>query len=911
MTRIAWSTAAEGAQVIPILLIHGVPAIFYPEGVSVTGLSISSPPDEWWPGNTYANWTAYGKPWLSLRGDGVTYSERAQPTQTQQLDVSEVTIYLADIDDGTDEYAATALFSNANNIASTYLTATVSAADTTVNVVSTGAFASSGTVYLGQEAITYASKTATSFTSCTRGAFGSTATRHLFDEAAGTGLGNPVVLDAPDEIVGRPATLWLAEVTAGVITKLSLEHFGNVGTGAALASDGEGWVVHVDHAIKRLGQKINQRQITVQGYVHSGALNARTTLQLPYAGDFCPLFVSATNAAGTAIAALAILTGDAAAPDRGGWHPTRESFLADFQAAGQTSFSGAGGNIAVTMDQSGALRFTVSGFAAARTFYFFFPWSTTINASVPSATTASVGPTAAMPKAYVPIFTDSRVYVTQGDYASIPAVPTPGAEWPSYHAEVYYCLVMEDSANRASRRVARITSATSASGVYYLTCTALNAPMTTVAGYYAGLNPAPSDRGGPRRPGFVVSEPTVARLGLYTKADTWVKALQFAMETLGPEFASVIAAIDFDDMATTAGQYPSALRGSREYILDLDATPLEILANEAALNGFALVMRNGKVSIARIAEFAITEPTDYNLSSTDLARDGAVPGYEKGADGIVNTFTVEVPEQGLTVNIVDATSRGRYGTRGGIVATMPRGTVGGSADASRLYAQVFAQAATILGPHRYPYEHVTVRLPLHKNDAQVGDLIYIDDLWRVPNRSGGRGITDQVGQVVSREVNLYQDQMAGWVSYTLRLNPSNIQGYAPVGLVEAGGITGAVLTLDTVTFGSGGFAGPIYADGGASTFVVGDLVRLVEIDSTTPTTSTQHTVTAVSADTVTLNPAPNATFVTLSASALKVMLIYDDWSVVVARPGQTQYAYLADASYTLDGGSTAARVFAA
>ena len=237
MTRIAWSTAAEGAEVIPILLIHGVPAIFYPEGVSVTGLSISSPPDEWWPGNTYGNWTAYGKPWLSLRGDGVSISERAQPTQSQQLDVSEVTVYLADIDDGTNEYAATALFSNANNLVSTYITATVSASATSFDVVSTAAFASSGVVYLGQEAIAYGGKTATAFTSCTRGAFGSTPTRHLYDEAAGTGLGNPVALSGPDEIIGRPATLWLAEVTAGVITRLSLEHFGNVGTGAALADD--------------------------------------------------------------------------------------------------------------------------------------------------------------------------------------------------------------------------------------------------------------------------------------------------------------------------------------------------------------------------------------------------------------------------------------------------------------------------------------------------------------------------------------------------------------------------------------------------------------------------------------------------------------------------------------------------
>jgi hypothetical protein len=909
VTRIAWSTAAEGAEVIPILLIAGVPAIFYPEGVTVTGLSISGAPAEWWPGNTYANWTAYGKAWLSLRGDGIAISERAQPTQTQQLDVSEVTVYLADIPDGGAEYGASTLFSNTDNLLSTYLAATLSATATTITVTSTGNFPASGTVYLGQEAITYTGKTATTFTGCTRGAFGSTATRHLYDEAAGTGLGNPVVLNGSDEIIGRPATLWLAEVTAGVITKLSLEHMGNVGTGAALASDGEGWVIHVDHAIKRLGQKINERAISVQGYVHAGSLNARTTLQPPYAGSFCPLYVSAASSAG--IVALAILTGDAAAPDRGGWHPSRESFIADFAAAGQASFAAVGANFSAALDTNGALRVVVRGFGAVRNLVFFKPWATPINDSATSVTSWNFAVTTAMPKAYVPIFTDSPVYVTQGDYASVPAVPTPAVDWPTYNAEVYYCLVMEDDNDAGSRKVARITGVGTSGGAYFLTCTALAAPAVTVPGYYAGLMPAPGDRGGPRRSGFVISEPTTARLGLYTKADTWVKALQFAMQVLGEEFASVIGAIDFDDMEDVASVYPSALRGAREYVIDLDVTPLEILANEATLNGFALVMRNGKVSITRVAEFAITELTDYSLSSDDLKRDGAVPDYEKGADGIVNTFTVRVPEQSLTLNVVDATSRGRYGTRGGMEATFPRGTVGGSADASRLYVQIFAQAATVLGPHRYPYEHVTVRVPLHKYDAQVGDLVLVTSLWRIPNRTGGRGLTNQMTQVVGREVSLYAEMTDGWVAYTLRLNPSNVQGYAPVGLVDANGIAGAVVTFDGTTFGTGGFAGPTYADGGASTFLVGDLVRLVEIDATTPTTSTQHTVTAVSGATITLNPAPAAPFPALSVDPLKIMVVFDDWSVVAARPSQTKYGYLSDASYSLDGAARAGRVFAA
>jgi hypothetical protein len=73
----------------------------------------------------------------------------------------------------------------------------------------------------------------------------------------------------------------------------------------------------------------------------------------------------------------------------------------------------------------------------------------------------------------------------------------------------------------------------------------------------------------------------------------------------------------------------------------------------------------------------------------------------------------------------------------------------------------------------------------------------------VPNGAGGRGIVDAVAQIIAREVVLYGDASAGHVAYTLRLNPSNVSGYAPSGLVAASGITGAVVTLDVATIPNG------------------------------------------------------------------------------------------------------------
>ena len=133
MSRIDWSAAALGETVIPVVLIHGMPVILYPDGITITGLSPASPDSAWWPGSTLANWTDYARPWLMLTGDGVRLSESAKPSTSNVLDVSEVTVYLDDIDDGANSYAATALLSNASNITQTYLTASVSSTATTIN----------------------------------------------------------------------------------------------------------------------------------------------------------------------------------------------------------------------------------------------------------------------------------------------------------------------------------------------------------------------------------------------------------------------------------------------------------------------------------------------------------------------------------------------------------------------------------------------------------------------------------------------------------------------------------------------------------------------------------------------------------------------------------------------------------
>ena len=81
---ILWSTAARGSQVIPCVLIAGLPVILIPEGVTLTGWSAGALDAAWWPGSSFAGFSACLKSWLSLAAP-ITWDEKAEPVQPGSL----------------------------------------------------------------------------------------------------------------------------------------------------------------------------------------------------------------------------------------------------------------------------------------------------------------------------------------------------------------------------------------------------------------------------------------------------------------------------------------------------------------------------------------------------------------------------------------------------------------------------------------------------------------------------------------------------------------------------------------------------------------------------------------------------------------------------------------------------------
>jgi len=109
----------------------------------------------------------------------------------------------------------------------TRLNAELTATATTVTVLSTSTFPSSGSIYIGTERIEYTGKTATTFTGCTRGyaapfkASSETGTRfgraHVLPDVADGMVIKPWVTSQPRVWVGRWVGIWAHQLKGGVL----------------------------------------------------------------------------------------------------------------------------------------------------------------------------------------------------------------------------------------------------------------------------------------------------------------------------------------------------------------------------------------------------------------------------------------------------------------------------------------------------------------------------------------------------------------------------------------------------------------------------------------------------------------------------------------------------------------------
>lgn len=172
--------------------------------------------------------------------------------------------------------------------AETELTQTADRDDETLNVKSTTGFTSSGTVYLGAEAIKYTGTTATTFTGCTRGY-----QCPFFCDSTGTGTrfanhhrwgvdtryiqAQPVVTQVPRVWIGRRVALYLHTWDGSAMNTLSAAQLVYAGRIVGIADDPGTFttVLDVEHMAKEweegvIGKDIFQAEIPQGMWIAAG-----------------------------------------------------------------------------------------------------------------------------------------------------------------------------------------------------------------------------------------------------------------------------------------------------------------------------------------------------------------------------------------------------------------------------------------------------------------------------------------------------------------------------------------------------------------------------------------------------------------------------------------------------------------
>lgn len=872
VNRINWNLAAtRGARVGRCILVAGLPWAIVPAGQEITAVSWTGDADPAW----HVGTSPTCKSWLLMRSAHDTavptlaWDERASPVQGT-VDVGSLRFWLASSDD-----APTLTLGARDAQPFTRLAGDHSATATTITVESTDAFAASGAIHIGRERIEYVGKTATTFTGCTRGTAGTKARRYLASGAlhrvydAGTDERLPA-------LNGRRCTVWLYRLSeAGEATDPTLVYDGRVAAGAGVV-DTSAWEVVVEHAVRALDADGEAPTLSLYGYAH-GSVRRSPSVVVESVPFYCPLLARWAYSGGVREMTI---NRDAGDPDNGGWSVSREQYLERWNRA---STAGAYG-ISATLVARGNLRVDASDLTNDRRLTTWHGWleAETYDPADPgdtrdyATTYAPAGP--GMPRAC--LWMVNELPLPPSERSKVPATPTyPLSDstlaWWTLTAK---CVGGDMTAAICDPADQSADPIISGFGVKVTGVTAMPEEAT-------GVSP------------WLITQPTTARVGLYARGARWWSTLRYGVldqvdALRGTDQLSDSLAWDrIGDVAATMNAHPTR----REYVVDLEEPFLTLLRNECRLNGLALATWHGRVSVCRIRETAVTEPRAASLTAGHLRR-GETATLRECTDGLATAYKLSLPAPSKdAITVVDAGAVAESGSGDTIECTAPLGMLplGTDVASPALQGAVIQIAAGLLAPWVRPYQVVAWPGDLRLAGLQIGDVAEVEE-WMLPDGAGGRGLSGKVGVVLG----VRRDFDAGRVDLELRLSPSAVAGYAPACLVS--GISGADVTVDTVTLGAAGMAdatnadGSPRTDGGASFFTAGANVLLVEIDSSAPTTPFAATVAGVVGAVVTLDASPGATWEGLAATAGKVMLVPDDWSSSTTE--QRRYAYIARAS---------------
>ena len=892
--RIDWTTGlAPGARVVPVILIAGLPAVLTPAGVLPTTVAVSSGTIDplWWPGTGTLAELLPGGGTLQPVEDLLDPTETLEVFERASLLKGDVRVESLSFSVLDTDGRGTTLLSNREGRITQLLASDITAAATAIPLVSSVGFPGGGIACIERETVTFIAVTGTNLTTVQRGKYGSHARAHLSPAEH-----RPLVVSGyPRHWQSRLATVWLCVLSADglTLTDPSLLYAGTVGAGVQMTGNLSRWTVPLDHVSVALTRKVDIPPVSIYGYHH---FNAPSTAR--NSGGEHPLAIIAGNTSPAVATDCSLRWDPASVYDQGGWHPTREAFVASCNA--KTTFLAPGANVFI----DGALRITHVGTNANNSTVRFSPgWGGNafeeLGGNANDDNSPAVYTVVDMPEAYFKMSDIVRIPSTL-DFARIPttfqwtATTTDGVTGTAFVA---------------------LTADTVGQKGYAASIVARNDPPNTVTLGQLSVN-------GGVDIDTRVFERTAVKIGVVATGASPIAALKaaaLAIDALtGQDLFEV--AVDWDYMERLFMAPTSSLPQSREYRFTGDTDSfLDVLIDELRLRGMCMVIRYGLISAGRLMSYADSEDTAASIVETDtLSEDGKeipieiVDNVEPLATGVDYSFPPVGDGEPVVVSITDLTYQSEFGDSARVeckaLLSIP------TASAPNIVASLqplYAVAQQILGPLAEPSRAVRIPLTPVLLGLQPGDLVKFTHS-RIPMWTGVRGITDGVCQVQEVRRILFGGRLRATV--VLRLQSAPAYGYAPEAIVESGGLTsgGTTVQLSTATaWGPTCHARDTTASGAASTstvdgFEVGDVVVLSQISTRTPTPDVQRTLTAVDPvlNTVKLSSAPGATMAGAAGVYYGVILRYAPYDQCTARQ-QTLFAWIADQTTQVLGAADA------
>lgn len=870
ISRIPFSSRFASSETLVVCVtIAGVPLVLCPAGVAPTATAVTSGTVDpaWWPGvgaltydlpaasdiSPVRAWLDPGTVWEVFRAvDPVKGDAKVEALTFDAYDPAG---------------AATAVLSGSRARTTTLLSASITSAATSIPLSSTSGLSSSGIAWLGREALIYdgiggGALTLTS-SPAARGAFGSRARGQRFDST------QPAVVSFgawPRYLYGRLATVWLCRLDGTTLYDPTAIYMGTIGPGVQRSASGTRWQIPIDNVVEVLSREIAPRSFTLFGIAH---LDTNSGFGAPLLAGTVGTFLGPTSSV----------------YDDDGWHPDAASFIDDWNAAGAAVYS----DTAVASLSGRNLSVRVTGVGAGALTLVRASWD-----AIPDTDVTADGSgialwvsRRAMPDTLIHL--DGRVpLAAPGDSAKIPSTLT----YSTLGATAGYLLRVERGEGDP---LTAIISGTGTNGsIEYVDVAA-----PSIAGE------SDSDR----QIRTLITERSTATLGVYAEGDA-VSALvcaALALDALdGGLHEDVIdwTAIGAAFAGIPLGSIPSA----RRYLFSDGDTLLEALSHEARLRGMAMCSRFGRLSVFRTAVFSSTEETVATIVETDiLCDDGGRPIEPEVIDApapVATSMTFALPGDSA-FQWVDDTARNEFGDGQDVSCRALEWTPPGT-DVAGAVAALQSVAQQVLGVLAEPYRVIRVPLGPRFLGLQEGDLVVFSHS-RVPTYLGTLGVSEATCQV--QEVRTQTMGGRGRAIVALRLQDSDLAGYAPEALVAVGGLDHAshVVTIDAASaFGATCFSRALRPDGSTATnaidgFAVGQLVRLSQIGTRTPMADESFTVTAVDAvaGTITLDEVPSLAMAAAAASQYGVLIRFDSWPTIDAAGGavaadQERYLFIAD-----------------